>query len=250
MVDANDSLPVAFWASSIVTMVGWLIVFWFSTQAQKRNLRNQVLDRARGEIVKTIRENQRVLRAYISSIATLQLDIVLFWDRGTDLVPSGVSRLYDVAQDFALPRLDWAIQLEEYEILFPETRTVRGQLVHEQSLIYARVAELLQPHDLSAALKRDRDLADRTLAVLATLHMDFMDQSALTEDLRVHLQNAALGQITGRKLPSRVPTDPSLPRFSFDPQGQLHVFRLVEAERRRQIEPSSTRGSGRGAPGE
>jgi hypothetical protein len=49
------------------------------------------------------------------------------------------------------------------------------------------------------------------------------DQVSLLEDLRVHLQNVSLSEITGQTLAERQPLDPSVPRILKDKDGHLYV---------------------------
>ena len=217
-----DSLGIAFWATVVVTAVGWLAAFRLGALAQRSNLQHQILDRARGEITPAIRDFQSILSSYVAAIASLQLAIRSDWHRHTDVIPSSVLRLEHIAREHTLPRLDWVLQLEEYEILFPETRDVRHQLVAKQSALFERVSVLLNPIDFARTLKEKQE-ADRALAELASLHMAFLDQSALMEDMRVHLQNAALGRITGTAIPGRLPKAGGRPFLTSRSKGRLEI---------------------------
>ena len=49
------------------------------------------------------------------------------------------------------------------------------------------------------------------------------DQMFLLEDLIVHLQNAALHKIMGRRIPGRTPRDPKLPSIVKGKDGLLWI---------------------------
>jgi len=49
------------------------------------------------------------------------------------------------------------------------------------------------------------------------------DLTALAEDLRIHLQNVTLSEITGNSIPERRPMNPSVPVIVRDPDGNLRI---------------------------
>ena len=60
------------------------------------------------------------------------------------------------------------------------------------------------------------------LTIAEQLHNRLRDESALMEDLLVHIQNVTLGNIVGQTVPFRQPLDPNVPRIVAN-DGQLQI---------------------------
>jgi hypothetical protein len=124
--------------------------------------------------------------------------------------------------------LDWMLVLEEYEILLPQTREVRLQLIDRSRVINQQL------NDLHTAL------LDRTLVPPVTRFMKlkelagdpdkhgslaFMrdDQHALLEYLRVHIQNLTLSDIAGRRVPVPAPVVTTVANIVVGRDGMLSI---------------------------
>ena len=64
---------------------------------------------------------------------------------------------------------------------------------------------------------------EASVAALEAIEDRSSDYNALLEDLRVHVQNASLAEITGRRVPERQPIDPNVPITRMRSDGQLEV---------------------------
>ena len=119
----------------------------------------------------------------------------------------------------------WAASLEDYEILFPETRACRIELLDRQAEIQRYVFDfsvafasaLLVPPETRPSVRRNA-ITD------FEKHKDLLlDQLALVEDLRIHLQNRSLGAITGAAVPDRRPAEAGRPVLVSGDMGQLEI---------------------------
>jgi hypothetical protein len=94
--------------------------------------------------------------------------------------------------------------LEEYEQFFPKTKHVRNQLGFRRSQITDLYTKLMT--DLMERERHDGAVAEMIAQLNST-----SDYSALLEDLRIHVQNVSLAEITGGRIPERQPADPNVP---------------------------------------
>jgi len=213
---------VQFIIGSCVNVVGWLVVFSLNVQAQKKVLRNQILDRARIELTDSLRQYQK----WLGTINAATLDCMV----GTQLEAQGIpfdwpSRCI-AFQDFIKDRdaqLRWLERMEDYDVLFPEMSDVRSELGHRQGRISDFVS---RSHTaLLVSTSDSRAIQGRANAVKEMLDDvgPVMDQLAMANDLMVYLQNKCLGIITKSKTPLRVPIDPAFPVIHKGKRGKLYV---------------------------
>jgi len=203
-----------------IAVAGWVATHILTLRAQRKTLRLQVLDRARNEITRELRAAQAWCGKVVTMVMIAATNLE-FESRG-----AGVDWKYQAQQALELLRTspaDWLMRLEEYEILFPETAAVRERLAGRQRAIFERVSK--SSGDLSSSAFGLNSLQDRQ----ALFHQgetwlaDVHDQSALLEDLVVHLQNEALSAITDRRIPTRIPRDPKLPKIVKGQDGLLWI---------------------------
>jgi hypothetical protein len=206
--------------TAVVATVGWIVVARFNVTAQRKQLENQVVDRARMEIVDRIRETQNRLVPALCEVELIHSKLAL----GAKTVGGDWPRAETVnALVTSMDNTDWVKRLEEYEILFPGTVVVRKQMVRSQSAAtaltaaivnLATVAILTSPSAARVELIRSgvSDLAD-----LLVGHLRLLD------DLRIYLQNASLGPIVRREIPMIPPPDASRPHLLRRHDGALEL---------------------------
>jgi hypothetical protein len=225
---ATTWLDVLKWSLPMVIVVaGWLVNHVLATRAQRKALRLQVLDRARLEMVQALRDCQQWINKTMSA---------LHFARELASLPLGDSpwspateELWDLINHDA-PAYRWVLRLEEYEILFPETRGVRLELERRtrahSKLVLTLYQTLHQVDWIGPAYKGDRrELAERVLADAGPLRV----QGELIGDLIIHIQNLALHRISGRKVPLRRPADRGAERVEVDPHsGDLVIRQTTE----------------------
>ena len=215
--------------SAVVAALGWLTAHGLTLRAQRKALQNQVLNGAREAVVRGIRRYQDWLS-----------DVIGFSERlgwAFDAEQSGTSqdwkRIAEEAMDLFYKRADVMVELiyvlEEYEIVFPATRDVRNYLQSNQRKVVipafgTKMAGILEPQNRATALKRN-------------WREELGESAALSEYLRVWVQNASLGKLLGRKQPVPEPTVPGLPRLEMR-AGMLRVVPSDErsAERGRKTQ--------------
>jgi hypothetical protein len=199
------------WTLSLsITVVGWVVAWFFAVRAQRTNLRNQILDAARRDITAAFREYQRWLGEVQSIIFDIKTAALITADGKLDHVPwwrRVMERFAKLREGEAWVR--WATILEEYQVLFPETVHVRQELLRRSMAegdFTTRLHGLIPPFLFARPGRVELDEAVRTAEEgLGPLR----NQSSLIEDLKYHLQNAALGKIFRRRVPDRRPPDPN-----------------------------------------
>lgn len=209
----------------VVTAVGWFISARLSERAQTRLFQHNIINAARLDLTAQIREEQERIGQLLglgfryggalinrkSQAGALDANVErLFW---IDQSRAGHAILYRQQR----PGRTLTMLLEEYELLFPETKRVRHQLSRLSQEIVSRYAIWL--HDLY-----DLSKCEATIVTLeGRLGTEDGDYSALLEDVRAHIQNSALSKITGRLVDLRKPQDPKLPIMIMQSDGLLDI---------------------------
>ena len=215
--------------AALIAVVGWSVTHFFTLRAQRKNFEHQVFDRARMEIVRALRTYEEWLGRLAVLLLTLESEFIA--ERMGLLPPSNWQaareRITELTSNVRATT-DWSIALEEYEILFPEVRDVRGQLLLRQNDIFkfatdvrAALTEMtLFPGPLPAREARVTKLKETLPSV--------WEQQSLLDDIRIHLQNASLSKIVHRRVPFRTPTDPDVLRIVPGHDGKLLIMRHGE----------------------
>jgi len=203
-----------------IAVTGWVITHISTIRAQDRQLRNEILNQARLDITEAIRAYQSWLSKVGAVLRTTPATISMRKKAGLD--PGLANHFDEWSKLFGSDAgVAWLLRLEDYEILFPETATVRDQLAERDrafkrglSNFTTRAAEvMIGKEEAEAGLRR---LCDELVEQQA-------DLTALAEDLRIHLQNVTLSEITGNSIPERRPMNPSVPVIVRDPDGNLRI---------------------------
>jgi plasmid stabilization system protein ParE len=211
--------------AAVVAAVGWYANHRLSVRAQKKNFQNQLLDRARMEIARSIHAYQR----WLSELAALYEK---FPGTTTEEEPAVIrrwrakhKRLHELAIK-SEPTSDWIAVLAEYEILFPETRTLRGALTSRQQGIQGALGEtsrLIRDQIIGAAAGRG---LGELQAHAANQRRIIGSQLALTTQLRVHLQNVSLSAVFDgkREVPAPVLAEGDNEVIALGQDGQLTII--------------------------
>ena len=211
--------------AALIAVVGWSVTHFFTLRAQRKNFENQVLDRARMEIVRAL----RAYETWLGQLAVLLLTLdSQFISERIGLAPanwqSARERITSLTSDVRVTT-DWSVVLEEYEILFPEVRDVRAQLLFRGGDIFKFATEVsgaltemsLFPGPLAAREARVSKLKERLPSI--------WEQQSLLDDIRIHLQNVSLSKVVRRRVPFRAPTDPDVLRIVPGKEGKLVIVR-------------------------
>lgn len=209
----------------IVTAIGWFISARLTGREQTRLFQHNVINTARLDLAVQIREEQEwigrllgfgfryrgalICRKQLPGVQDIAVE-TLFW---VDQARAG----HKILHREQAPGRTLTMLLEEYELLFPDTKRVRHQLSRLSQQIVQRYTDWL-------VYLCDPKKSETVIVALENrLNTEDGDYSALLEDLRVHIQNAALSKIMGRSVALRQPKDPKLPIMVMQSDGLLDV---------------------------
>jgi hypothetical protein len=199
----------------IVTLIGWIVSYRLSIDAQRRLFVDRVQHEAAQDLARVIREHSDWLGRAHMALFELKWIHRLAENSPPEHWFAAAERLRH--RDVWHGHIDWIFTLEGYETLFPETTECRAELGQRERRLLdefrAIAIAFLQKETRSSALKSAELLAN-----------EFGDQLALFEDLRRHVQNKDLAQLTGHEIQKRVPTDPTLPVLSMGADKKLHIM--------------------------
>lgn len=209
-----------------IAVVGWVVTHRLTLKAQDRHLKNQILNEARNDLIEAIRTSQQWLGQLKSGLTELE--------SGSNQEQQGILRQpwaerYERLANLLHSHRDtsaWHYAIEANEILFPQfSRVTKNLTVRERRLtaelgsLLAKVLSTLYGTG-SAAIESRKRIAEEDIGPLEDAAWDL---ESLLEDLRVHVQNFSLSEITGNKVPIRVPQDPSAPLMELDSKEKLRI---------------------------
>ncbi len=207
----------------IIAVLGWIFTHALTIRAQNKNFINQVIDHARIEITKAIRDYQDWLGAVNVEIFNIDYKFIL---EEQNFSVDWLKKRAELGELFFSGRsaLEWIFRLEEHEILFPKTAKCRKDLVVRQEQILEYLRSFL--HELPSGFGKPPDFNQRKKGIKKAQNDAgiIVDQLALMEDLRIYLQNLCLSSFTGNKIPERRPKKSSLPRLVQDERGDLQIM--------------------------
>lgn len=213
-------LPVALPVG--IAVAGWVTTHILTLRAQRKGFQNQVLDRARTDITAKLRAYQSWLSQLSTWMRTLDFSKAALLAGITPNFREKADELLSL-QERSKETREWSLALEDYQILFPETALARFRLDRR----HLRILDAIRPVysqllSLSLAVPTATEV-DTVFGVAKSGLSLVEDQSALLDDLRVHLQNQTLSRIMERKLSHRKPHDPTVPRLVPNERGSLEV---------------------------
>lgn len=189
----------------LIAVMGWLANHKLTIKAQNKAFLNQIRNEARKEISKNLREYQMWLGDVCANIVGLEIASIV---ENQEIRIHWLEKHAESCRIFFQPNSEWWLFiLEEYEILFPESRHVRMQLIDRHRAIRSL---------LETCLGGLTESKERRIEVIRSVKNQFellLDQMALIEDLKIYFQNRVLSSITGNEVPIRKPKDSSLPRI-------------------------------------
>ena len=229
LLNASSLVDVIGWGVALFLAVsGWIVGYFLTIRAQQKQLHLELINDARLKITDALRMYETWLMRVNSERIRLEWDYdAQTWDQDVDWhrTVQEVGRVFDDTESATR----WALVMEEFEILFPETVTCRKQLLERQSQLDQKISELRV-----AIVAMSRGNSDESDDVFQGLYFamnkfeeeakgDLWDQVGILADLRTHLQNKSLSEITGNLVPERTPTDAFVPRLKMDESGQLQI---------------------------
>lgn len=158
-----------------IAVAGWGITHYLNIKAQEKALLNQIKNDARLVIASSLRDYQKWLTA-------LHYNFIKLNELGS----------YIPEIQFSTDSMQWILVLEEYEILYPESRDVRIQLMQNHFNIKDLISKSLKNSDLETLI---------------------LNQIDYIEYLRIYFQNVTLNKITGNMIPEPIPGEFSSPRI-------------------------------------
>ncbi len=208
----------------VVSVAGWTVAHFLTVRAHNKSFLNEVINNARLEITKAIRDYQNWLNKISTEISRLHFRIIEEEDnRPVDW--TNVSSEFGQLLYEGNHSLRWVFCLEEYEILFPKTAGLRRELLDKHSKMREDLSslsvELIRISLLLTPLEKRKEIVEKARKESAVI----FNQLGLMEDLRIYLQNFSLSHITGNELPEREPKDSSVPRIVQDEDGTLRIAR-------------------------
>lgn len=206
----------------MLTALGWFVNSGLNRRAQLQLLRHNVVNAARLDIAERIRDEQdwmgdvnnlaHFYRGRLGGPLANDSRKWLEWNQ------EGRSKLFRERD----PGRMLTMVLEEYEILFPETRRVRLQL----ALI---VRQVLVEYPTWLSMILDEQARQSAIAAMESRDDRNRDYAALLDDLRIHVQNAALATVMSRTVPERKPRDENVPLMVMQPDGLLDIVQRGES---------------------
>jgi hypothetical protein len=194
----------------LTSAIGWFVVHALSVRTQNQSLINSLLNDARLVITKDIRVFIDRVVELRSEISTARVDVedpIARKDR------SVVIRM--LIMDKA--NIAWAERLEEYECLFPETASVRVELLDMYEASFASSHAFADIYENEPRVVESQE-KDKCLGSL-------IDLMGLTWDLLIHVQNKSIGQITGHRVPERQVESDKYPRLVSNRDGNLIILK-------------------------
>jgi len=185
----------------MVALLGWLAtgVGWYVSQRSLRRnalskaFANQVRNAARVEIMSAVRNRQNVLSRIVAAGASLSMTYQHDVAAATWSDDKWREVFDDLQQICGADDAQWALVLEQYEALFPETAECRRQLVERAAVLAGDLVSfsecLLRPATRNSALSTVDGLMARLI-----------DEQALLEDLLVISSTSRSGQSWARRL--------------------------------------------------
>ena len=181
-----------------VSLLGWAISYLFTVRAQRKQLRDVIMNKARLEVAGKITSYKQWLSDVDMALGRLACEADFDRNSVTIRLPlprSGnqwdhlVSAFHDLV--YSPDGLSWGLSLEEHEILFPESKKVLLVLDARHGAFWDPLADCsfcLDPRSASPyeLLPRREQAVERARALIGLRS----EQMLLMQDLAVHLQTS------------------------------------------------------------
>jgi len=217
----------------LIAVTGWVVTHLLYIRAQNKNFINTVINNARLEIMKSIRDYEDWLIAIGSAINVLPLNTTL---EEKNIAPvDWVIKLIELNSLFYknAGAYNWLYSLEEYDILFPRIRECRMGLFQRQKAIQDYLHDFIDNLSINLGPEKANERKKVIEKAVENVAIIF-DQVGLLQDLRIILQDICLGSITKNKIPERDLKDhPTTVRII---KGKNGVFKIYDPK----IKPESS----------
>lgn len=226
----------------VVALLGWLASAVISARERAKRHRLDVTEHARREVVPLIASYQDWIGELTTQLSSLEWlrttdqnhlftaqQVFENWQHQTEALASTLARGREAVRMFGM--------LEDYEVVFPQTREVRMQLVgyhlELQGFAYRVHSRLLQSMSLDY-LAGGKSLNLDWLDHVKEAETAYYDMQAMMLDIRAGIQNAALSEVFNASVPEREPLDHDLPLVitkgkTWRVRNKLPVLPLLEA---------------------
>ncbi len=192
--------------AATIAVVGLFCAYYFNNKVQEQRLKNDIMNTARQEITEALREYQTSLSEINKEISDLDflIDNDIDWQE----------KLVEYRRMFHSVTTVWHQILEDYQILFPETKNVIIQLQNRDVEISNLLTEF--HHDLMLYTQENYNKV-QVKAIIRKANITIvdyiLDQIYLMKDLRIYLQNRSLSPIIRNTVRERQLIDPSTPKI-------------------------------------
>lgn len=168
-----------------ISIVGWLITYDLTLKSQRKALSNQLQNEARIAISKELKNYRKLLIEISDEAGNLAMTPETVFEKNVkQKIISNYYKLLD-----KLESDDYLAILEEYEILFPETRGIISDLKLRQTNI-ERLLEKTEKNQNPKVVVRDYYFAIK-------------EQVQIVDELNKYYQNRILSSITENKIPAK-----------------------------------------------
>ena len=235
MTDAQAEVQIAQIAAIVIIgIMGWIVTHILRDESERERFRLQVQDSVRLGIMTALRKYQDWLTEVNGLIPMLRTRIQFNLLPSTEHERSAQFAEYH-STIFRESILEWAINLEDYEILFPETSDCRLDLLDIHNKISALLAEISRdywncidarygnlsaPAGIETSDRMKKEFLDKYKASESVI----LDQICLIYDFKKHLQNISLGNLFGRELTTRSTTETKGPHVIRERNGMLKII--------------------------
>ena len=202
----------------VLSAVGWVVAYRLGLRAQRRISYESAQNEARKELTVALRrfiawctEVNRVLQSaeVLQKLATLiQSDPKVAW--------RSEERLNLFLTDKRSS--EWLERLEEFEILFPHTKSVRVHLLGWNRRLHDDLGAIYSILSEGATVHSD---------VAAGAASRLWDLVGFAWDLMIYVQNESFGRIAKRRIALRDPADHKAPRLK---EAADHDLRIVDGD--------------------
>ncbi len=152
-----------------IAVLGWIITHALTIRAQNKNFINQIVNDARLEITKAIRDYQDWLGTVQTAIHSSSYNVIL---QEQGLSVDWRQKRAQLTDTLFSDRkaVEWIFRLEEHEILFPKTAECRKKLVDRQHQINEYLRLFVEK--LPSGLGKPPDFDQRKKAIEKALKND------------------------------------------------------------------------------
>jgi len=209
----------------LIAVTGWIITHVLSIRVQNKNFKNVVMNNARLDIMKAIRDYQDWLMKVATAITMLPVMVTV--DEKKIMAVNWSEKLLELGDLFykhkGKPSVNWIYRLEEYDILFPSLRDCRLALGNLNLTIGHFLEQLTSNLIANATLDKANERKESITKASDNVGIVY-DQIFLMQDLMVILQDICLSSITKNKIPERKPEDPNAVRLIKGKNGKIEIY--------------------------